>query len=89
MPECSEFCTPQLWMPQPATMVTSQSSPIRKSLYTVSVRPLSLSTTGMWTDWFLVPGLMMMSMPSLSSLETMSMLAVVFRAAALPFARML
>ena len=43
----------------------------------------------MWTDWFFVPGLMMMSMPSLSVLETMSMLAVVFRAAALPLARML
>ena len=50
MPECSEFCTPQLWMPHPATMVTSQSSPMKKSLYTVSVRPLSLKTTGMWTD---------------------------------------
>ena len=37
----------------------------------------------------LVPGLMMMSMPSLSSLLTMSMLAVVFRAAAFPLARML
>ena len=43
----------------------------------------------MWTDSFLVPGLMMMSMPSLSVLDTMSMLAVVFRPAFLPLARML
>ena len=70
-------------------MVTSQSSPMKKSLYTVSVRPLSLRTTGMWTLSFLVPGLMMMSMPSLSFLVTMSMWAVVFRAADWPLARML
>ena len=76
-------------MPQPATMVTSQLSPMKKSLYTRSVRPLWLRTTGMWTDSFLVPGLMMMSMPSLSVLDTMSMLAVVFRPAFLPLARML
>ena len=89
MPECSEACTPQLWMPQPAMMVTSLSSPMKKSLYTMSFRPLMLSTTGMWTDSFRVPGLMMISMPSLSVLVTMSMLAVVFRPAFWPLARML
>ena len=53
-------------MPQPATMVTSQSSPMKKSLYTVSSRPLSLRTTGIWTDSCLVPALMIISIPSLS-----------------------
>ena len=47
------------------------------------------SPAGVEYTAFLVPGLIIMSMPGLSVLLTMSMFAVVFRAALSPFARML
>jgi len=45
--------------------------------------------TGMWTLSFTVPGLMMMSMPGLSFLVTISIFAVVLRLSSFPFARIL
>ena len=89
MPECSEFCTPAVVDAAAGhdghvAVVSDQEIVIYR------LRQTALAQHHRDVDRLvLVPGLMMMSMPSLSSLETMSMLAVVFRAAALPFARML
>ena len=90
-PSCWLVSQPVLWMPQPATMSTSQSSPTKKSLYTISLSPVWLMMTGMWTDSCLVPGLMRMSMPDLpgSVLVVISMLAVLFRESSAPLRRML
>ena len=76
-------------MPQPATMSTSQSSPMKKSLYTVSVRPVWVITTGMCTDSCLVPGAMWMSMPDLSVLVSMTIWAVLARPSSFPSLRIL
>jgi len=58
-------------------------------LYTISLSPVWLMMTGMWTDSCLVPGLMRMSMPDLpgSVLVVISMLAVLFREASAPVRR--
>ena len=89
MPSCWLSWLPQLEMPQPAIIVTSQSAPMWKSLYTRSLRPLCSMMTGMCILSFFVPGLMYMSMPGLSVLDTMSMFAVVLRPASCPSERML
>ena len=90
-PSCWLVSQPVLWMPQPATMSTSQSSPMKKSLYTSSLRPVWLMMTGMWTDSCFVPGLTWMSMPDLpgSVLVVISMLAVLLRESSWPLRRML
>ena len=61
---------------------------MKKSLYTISLSPVWLMMTGMWTDSCLVPGLMRMSMPG-SVLVVISMLAVLFRESSAPLRRML
>ena len=78
-------------MPQPATMSTSQSSPMKKSLYTISDIPVWVMMTGMWTDSFRVPDLMRISMPGLSGsvLVVISILAVLARESSCPLRRML
>ena len=90
-PSCWLVSQPVLWMPQPATMSTSQSSPMKKSLYTSSERPVWLMITGMWTDSCLVPLFTVMSMPDLpgSVLVVISMLAVLLRESSCPLRRML
>ena len=45
----------------------------------MSWKPDFVSTTGMWTSSFLVKGLILMSMPSLSVLETISMFSEFWR----------
>ena len=58
-------------------------------MYTTSFSPVFAMMTGICMLSFFVPGFMKMSMPALSVLVTMSMFAVVARAAVAPSERML
>ena len=62
---------------------------MKKSLYTKSDSPLWVSSTGMCTSCPLVPALMRISIPGLSSLEEISMVSVLRRESSPPSLRML
>ena len=89
MPLWRASSSPSACTPQPATIFTSAPSPMKKSLYTMSLTSLCVTQAGIYTVSPFVPGFTVMRRPGLSGSESICTCSVERRPAHWPSSRML